>query len=104
MPTEQVTQLHPPALHYESCTRDVYGRAVLAFMDGPADQITAVNLRAWVRGYRESAWCDCLSLRIKNTRGQLERAQKQWEACMTEDNADRVTFLKAELARLRGMA
>jgi hypothetical protein len=43
-------------------------------------------------------------LRIKNTKGQLERAQKQWESCMTEDNADRVTFLKSELARLRGMA
>jgi hypothetical protein len=76
----------------------------MALMDGPADQITATNLRAWVRGYRETTSCDCLSLRIKNTKGQLERAQKQWEASMTEDNADRVAFLKSELARLRGMA
>lgn len=102
--TADVTHLRPPIEHYEPCTRDAYGRAVLALMDGPADEITAVNLRAWVRGYRETASCDCLSLRILNTKGQLERAQKQWEASMTDVNAERVACAKAELARLRGMA
>jgi hypothetical protein len=76
----------------------------MALLDGPADQITAVNLRAWVRGFRGTTSCDCLRLRVKNTEGQYDRARKAWEACMTEDNADRVTFLRGELARLRGMA
>jgi hypothetical protein len=107
MPTDQtatVTVIRPPIDHYPPCQRETYGRAVMALMDGPADQITAANLRAWVRGYRETTSCDCLNMRIRNTKGQLERAQKQWEACMTEDNADRVAFLRGELARLRGMA
>jgi hypothetical protein len=42
-------------------------------------------------------------LRIKSTEGQLERAKKAWEASTTDDNADRVTFLKTTLNRLRGM-
>jgi hypothetical protein len=67
-------------------------------------EITAARVRGWVARFRETASCDCLNFRIKNTVGQLERADKAFKACVSEDNADRVAFLKAELARLRGMA
>jgi hypothetical protein len=66
-------------------------------------EITAARVRGWVARFRETATCDCLSLRIKSTEGQLERARKAWEASTTDDNADRVTFLKNTLNRLRGM-
>src|SRR5690242_1394103 len=104
MPTDQVTQLHPPALHYPSCDRDVYGAAVLDMLRRPEEgEITADRLRNWVRGYRETTSCECVALRVKSLEGQLERADKAFKASVTEDNADRVAFLKSELARLRGM-
>jgi hypothetical protein len=80
----------------------VYGRAVIALLDLDCE-ITAARVRGWVARFRETASCDCLSLRVKNTEGQLERARKAFAASVTDDNADRVTFLKSELARLRGM-
>lgn len=108
MPTDQtatVTEIRPPLVHYESCDRDVFGRAVMFYLDRgtPGDQITISSLRHYAEGWRATQPCDCLSLRIKSTVGQLERANKAWEACTSDDNADRVTFLKATLSRLRGM-
>ncbi len=96
--------MKPEIEHYPICDRDVYGRAVLALMDGAPEDITATNLRAWVRGYRHTAACGCLDLRISSYETRLERARKSFEACMSESNADAVAVLKAELARLRGMA
>lgn len=101
--TADVTQLHPPALHYPPCERDVYGRAVMALLDLDVE-ITAARVRGWVARFRETASCDCRGLRVKNLEGQLERAKKAWEVCTSDDNADRVAFLKAQLSALRGMA
>lgn len=104
MPTNQtatVTALNP-LVHYEPCNRDVYGRAVMALLDLDCE-ITAARVRGWVARFRETATCDCLRLRILNTEGQLDRARKAWETSTTDDNADRVAFLRVELARLRSM-
>jgi len=101
--TADVTHLRPQVTHYPPCERETYGRAVMALLDLDCE-ITAARVRGWVGRFRETASCDCLSFRIKNTVGQLERARKAWEASTTDDNADRVAFLRAELARLRGMA
>lgn len=100
--TAGVTHLHPP-LHYDSCQRDVYGRAVMALLDLDCE-ITAARVRGWVGRFRETAQCGCLKLRIQNVLGELDRARKQWEASTTDVNAARVTALKMQLAWLRGMA
>jgi hypothetical protein len=105
MPTDQtatVTAIHP-LIHYAPCERETYGRAVMALLDLDCE-ITAARVRGWVARFRETASCDCLKMRTLTVVGQLERADKAFKASMTEDNADRVAFLKAELARLRGMA
>ncbi len=104
MPTEQtatVTPLHQIE-HYDSCTRDVYGRAVMHLLStGAADAITAANLRAWVRGYRESEPCGCLPLRLSSVETELMRAKLAWNASMTDANAQRVADLVAKRDALR---
>jgi hypothetical protein len=71
MPTEQtatadVTHLPLQVDHYDSCDRDVYGRAVMHMLStGAADDITAANLRSYVRGWRDVAKCDCELARLR---------------------------------------
>jgi TPP-dependent indolepyruvate ferredoxin oxidoreductase alpha subunit len=91
--------------HYESCDRDVYGRAVVWYMQGDPDLITAENIRAFVKGYRESGEpCTCLGMRINAAVDLHRRLKLMFEAQLSEANAAAVVAAKAELARLRGMA
>jgi hypothetical protein len=108
MPTDQtatVTKVRPPIAHYAACDRDVYGRAVVWFMEGDPESITAANVRAFVRGWRGAGEpCDCLRLRVGAAEVAVRVAKLRWEASMTDVHAERVACAKAELARLRGMA
>jgi hypothetical protein len=100
--TADVTQLHPPLVHFDSCDRDVYGRAVMHLLSsGAADDITAQNLRAWVKGWRDVKPCDCLALRIRSLETVVGRYRKAFHAELSEDNAERLAVAEASLARLR---
>lgn len=108
MPTEQtatVTPLHPQVTHFESCDRDVYGRAVVWYMEGDPDLITAENIRGFVRGWREAGEpCDCIRSQLRTVLDDLAVARKAFRACLSEENAQRVADLVAKRDRLRGMA
>jgi hypothetical protein len=101
--TTDVTHLPVQLEHYAPCDRETYGRAVMALLDLDCE-ITAARVRGWVARFRETPPCSCLSDRIRATTEQVRVAQLTFNACMSEVNADRVAFLKSELARLRGMA
>jgi hypothetical protein len=107
MPTEQtatVTPLHQQVEHYPSCDRDVYGRAVMHLLStGAAECITAVNLRAWVRGYRDDddGRCGCRAMRVSAVETEIVRAKLAWNACTSDANAQRVADLVAKRDALR---
>lgn len=104
MPTEQtatVTTLHQLE-HYDSCDRDVYGRAVMHLLSTRAAEcITAVNLRAWVRGYRDDDRCGCRAMRVSAVETEIVRAKLAWNASTTDANAQRVADLVAKRDALR---
>jgi hypothetical protein len=103
--TATVSDLHPPQVHYASCDRDVYGAAVMFFLElNDAAVITAGNLRNFAVGWREIRPCQCLQLRIKAAEDDARLARAAFKACVSEANADRVERASAELSRLRGMA
>jgi hypothetical protein len=103
MPTDQVTNLHPPVVHYPPCDRDHYGRAVMALLDLDVE-ITASRVRGWVWRFRETAECGCLEFRVRGVQADLARARAAFKACLSEANAERVERLTGELSALRAMA
>ena len=100
-----VTHLHPQVEHFEPCDRDVYGRAVVWYMQGDPDLITAENIRAFVQGWRGSGEpCGCLQSRINAAKDLHRRLKLMFEAQLSDANAAAVVAAKAELDRLRSMA
>jgi hypothetical protein len=100
--TADVTHLRPQVEHYDSCQRDVHGRAVMHFLStGAADDITAANVRAWVRGFRDVEPCGCLTLRLSAVETEIVRAKLAWNACTSDANAQRVADLVAKRDALR---
>jgi hypothetical protein len=78
--TADVTHLPLQVDHYDSCDRDVYGRAVMHMLStGAANDITAANLRSYARGWRDVAKCDCIGLRIKAAETAAVTANKRFE-------------------------
>lgn len=96
----------PPAVeHFESCTRDAYGRAVLFFR--PLGSLHLDELDAYASGLQngtvhETGYkCVCLSLQIASVESQLTTARRVFNKHLTDENAKRVTDLEARRDRLR---
>jgi len=95
--------------HFDSCTRDAYGRAVLFFKETGDIRVYFEDLIAYASGLqngtvRETGFkCQCLSLRLVSAENRLTSANRVFRAHMTDENAQRVKDLEAEVAGLRGM-
>src|SRR6478672_4295115 len=100
--TDNVTELRPTLEHYESCDRDVYGRAILS-MVGDLAFVSRSAIIDYVREWRSTQSCDCLKFRIGAAETAAATGKKQFLANLSEENATRLDNLNNVLNRLKGL-
>lgn len=102
--TANVTQLHPPIIHYARCDRDVYGRAILDFLEEYGTVlIDPSDIQEFVKDWRADHQCSCLDDQILAVQTRLTTARLAFKASLSEANAERVEKLARELLTLQAM-